>query len=146
MTLALLVATAACGGDDAGGPTQRPTPTPVPVPSLAGADDEAQVRHTIEQFGYYIDQDRFDDLCTLYTPEVLEASSCDSIKFALTNAVAGQTALDISARIPTIDSIQVVGDEATASYTFCIDAGAGERCAANVAQLVKTADGWRISG
>ena len=137
-------------GDDGGGtPTKSgpATPTPPPEPSLQAEDDESQIRYTIEQFVYFIDQERFDDLCTTYTRSVLETVDCETIKQAITggNENAGGGG-EITARVPEFSSVTVDGDTGVVTYLFCIDIGAGESCTPNTVAMVREDGVWKING
>lgn len=142
---AFLVIAVACGDDDGGGPSDA-TPTPVVEPTAAGDDDESQVRYTIERFVFFLNQGRLDDLCTLYSDEVLAQIDCETIKAGALGFAELAGDAEIQARMPSFDSAEVSGEEATAKYVLCLDIGKGESCAANTVQLVKTDDGWKIAG
>lgn len=136
--LLLLAVAAACGDDDGG---QDATPSPAPEPTAQGDDAESQVRLMLERLAYYVDNERFDDVCGLYSEAFIAAVGCDNIK----TAVGGVSDVgDVAASLSSIDSIDVAGDQGEATYVMCLDVGSGPRCDRITVQVVVEAGEWKI--
>lgn len=129
----------ACGDDDGNDVTA--SPSPVPEPTAAGDDDESQVRLTLELFAYYIDNERFDDVCDLYLDEVIAAVGCENIKIAVGGVSDGA---DVSASLRSIESVNVDGELGSATYFMCLDVGFGPSCDTITVEVGKEAGNWKI--
>jgi hypothetical protein len=139
--LLLIVALAAACGDDGGGPDVTASPSPVPEPTAQGEDDESQIRLTLELFAYYIDNERFDEVCGLYTEYVITAIGCERVKGAFTGVSGGG---DVSASLRSVEQISVDGDQGSATYFMCLDVGSGPSCETITVQVLKEAGNWKI--
>ena len=139
LALLLIVALAAACGNSAG-PDVTPSPSPVPEPTAVGDDDESQVRLTLELFAYYIDNERFDDVCDLYSEEVIAAVSCEAIKASFSGP---SITTDVSASL-RFDAVSVDGDLGVATYLMCLDVGSGLSCGTITVEVVREAGDWKI--